>query len=340
MLQAVVPQVADCADKVELWVSDNASTDSTSDVVEKAKGLGPIHYSRNETNLGLVSNLLKVTTELARGEFVWLLGDDDLLRPKALSRVVAALEANRDLQLINLNFQCTNFAASWPDRALGGYDSPVVDIVNLDLTDHRVQHWYELISARNSMCGQMYVHVVRRKVWQDYWRKRPRQNDFSDSRWSYPHSHMIAETVMNGPSYYIGQPVLTIFSGGQSWWEVRHSVVFKFSGVLRAYQKHGLPKAQVRECEQMVFSNCEPLLVEVLQGKAGSRVRQVISYLRTNWQFAEAWRTLSRASLIAGWPRSYRRLGSLVMRLRRLTRRLRNSIRHRSDRLRSKLFQD
>src|SRR4030095_6701459 len=81
MLQAVLPQVAAHADKVELWISDNASSDHTPQVVADAHVLGPLQYSRNSSNLGIVGNLITLTSELARGEFVWGLGDDDLLRP-------------------------------------------------------------------------------------------------------------------------------------------------------------------------------------------------------------------------------------------------------------------
>src|SRR5204863_9082035 len=136
-------------------------------------------------------------------------------------------------------------------------------------------------SAQNSMCGQVYTHIIRRSIWQDYWKGRPRQADFSDPLWSYPHSYMIAETVMNEPSFFVGTPVLTIFSGGQSWWEQRHSVVFNFAGILRAYQRNGLPKRQVRECERMVFENCEPLLLEILQGDTGGTGARLWSFLRS-----------------------------------------------------------
>jgi glycosyltransferase involved in cell wall biosynthesis len=340
MLQAILPQVADCSDKVELWISDNASTDDTAQVVEESKRLGPFRYSRNATNIGLISNLIRCATELAQGEFVWLLGDDDLLCPNALSRIVSALEVNRGLELINLNFQHASFAESWPENAVGGYDGAAYGVVNPDLSDHPVSRWYELISPENSMCGQMYTHVIRRSVWQDYWHGRPRQRDFADSLWSYPHSYMIAETVMNKPSFYVGQPVLTIFSGGQSWWAERHAVVFNFGGILRAYKRNGLPESQSVECEKMVFRNCEPLLIEIFQGKTGRTFSRLISFLRANWDFPEAWRALSRASLAAGKPRIYSLLYSWIRRLSKLAQRFRTSVRYRREQLWHKLFQD
>ncbi|HWN10331.1 MAG TPA: glycosyltransferase family 2 protein [Pyrinomonadaceae bacterium] len=316
MLQAVLPQVAEHADKVELWISDNASPDHTPQVVEEARRLGPLQYSRNATNLGIVANIITLANELARGEYVWVLGDDDLLRPKALARVLAALEAHSEMEILNLNFRYTLFEAQWPDQASGGYDGPFDGLGNPELSDRVVEQWYELVSAQNSMCGQVYVHVVRRSVWQNYWQGRPRQQDFSDTRWSYPHSYMIAETLMHSPSFYVGEPVLTIFNGGESWRHKRHvAVLLRYPGLLRVLQRNGLPERQVRDCAQMVFSYCEPLLVEIMRGEAGKEAPGIGSYLRTNWRFAEAWHALARASHTAGSPWVLSSLFSAVSRL-------------------------
>ena len=316
MLEATLPQVAELADRVEVWVSDNASPDHTPRVVEEARRLGPLNYSRNEANIGLVANVIKCATELARGEYVWVPGDDDLLRPKALARVVERLEAARGLELIYLNFRHATFETHWPESALGGYDGPYNGVSNPELSDRPLRRWHEMVRPHNFMCGQLYVHVVRRHVWQNYWRGRPRQKDFSDPLWSYPHAYMIAETVMNSPSYYVGDPVLTAFEGAQSWLKVRHSVVFNFPGLLRPYRGNGLPEEQARECERMAFSNCEPLLAEKLRGEAGPESPGVASFLRAYWNRPEAWRTLARASRAAGSPRAVSRFLYALTRLR------------------------
>lgn len=327
MLEAVLPQVAEHADKVELWVSDNASPDDTPRVVEEARRLGPFNYSRNESNLGAIANIIRLTGELARGEFVWLLGDDDLLLPGALGRVLERLEAKRDLDLIYLNFCHATYAEHWPASARGGYTGHVESLANPETSDRPLRPWHEMVRAHNCMCTQLYANIVRRRVWQDYWRGLPRQEDFSDARWTYPHTYMIAETLMDKPSYYVGEPVLTIFNGGQSWWDIRHSVVLlMFPGLLRLFARRGLPKAQVRECEEMAFANCRPLLVEMLRGDAGPDAPSVAAYLWANWRFAEAWRALGRAGLTAQRPWLFNRLCRAALRLRNAFRFVKNWI--------------
>lgn len=66
----------------ELIVSDNCSTDTTKDVVESL-GDPRVRYFRNESNLGAVRNVNRCF-ELAEGEYVCILHDDDLYAPSFL----------------------------------------------------------------------------------------------------------------------------------------------------------------------------------------------------------------------------------------------------------------
>jgi glycosyltransferase involved in cell wall biosynthesis len=77
--------------RVEVIVSDNASTDNTPAVVEayRLQGL-EIHYLRNEDNRGPDFNILQCY-EQAAGNYVWIFSDDDLIAPGTLKRVLAAL---------------------------------------------------------------------------------------------------------------------------------------------------------------------------------------------------------------------------------------------------------
>src|SRR5215210_40594 len=79
-LHSVVRQAARIGAEVEVVVADNCSTDNTTDVVEWARQFGEIRYYRNQDNFGVNYNILQLVNSLAKGEFCWLLGDDDLVR--------------------------------------------------------------------------------------------------------------------------------------------------------------------------------------------------------------------------------------------------------------------
>lgn len=74
----------------EVVVADDKSTDGTIPVIKAFKD-PRIRFVENEQNLGLGRNWNNVLS-CARGEYVKLLGDDDVLYPECLGRQVEALE--------------------------------------------------------------------------------------------------------------------------------------------------------------------------------------------------------------------------------------------------------
>jgi glycosyltransferase involved in cell wall biosynthesis len=79
-------------DDIELYVSDNASIDSTPTVVKGfiEQGL-PITYNRNPENVGAARNFIRCI-QWSNGKYIWLLGDDDFLQPGALKLIVDTLK--------------------------------------------------------------------------------------------------------------------------------------------------------------------------------------------------------------------------------------------------------
>jgi abequosyltransferase len=77
--------------RLELLISDNASTDSTASLVEEEIRSGlAIEYIRNDANIGPDANFLQCY-ERARGKYVWVMGDDDILAQGAIPRLLAYL---------------------------------------------------------------------------------------------------------------------------------------------------------------------------------------------------------------------------------------------------------
>lgn len=93
-LEALLPQFAGRRD-VELLISDNASPDSTPALIQsfRERGFDLIHQ-RNLTNIGADANFLQCY-EMARGEYVWVVGDDDIVVPGAIGQILKTLETRR-----------------------------------------------------------------------------------------------------------------------------------------------------------------------------------------------------------------------------------------------------
>ena len=93
----------DFADAEILVVEDHSPRrEEIRAVVESAARAHPmraVRFFSNETNLGYDRNLRRVL-ELSQGQFTLFMGDDDLLRPGALSRVARALSEHPNLGVI------------------------------------------------------------------------------------------------------------------------------------------------------------------------------------------------------------------------------------------------
>jgi abequosyltransferase len=100
LLEVLTPQLSG-ETRVELIISDNASQDDTPDVIAtfREKGM-EFTYNRNATNVGADANFL-CCYNLARGEYVWIFGDDDIILPGGVRTVLACLE-KREYDLIYL----------------------------------------------------------------------------------------------------------------------------------------------------------------------------------------------------------------------------------------------
>ncbi|MDE1154772.1 MAG: glycosyltransferase family 2 protein [Acidobacteriaceae bacterium] len=103
LLEYLLPQFQAVAPgEVELIISDNCSQDATPEVIAgfQQRGL-PIEYVRNEANVGADGNFAQCY-RLARGQYVWVMGDDDILLPGSLPALVSLL-AQQDVDLVYLS---------------------------------------------------------------------------------------------------------------------------------------------------------------------------------------------------------------------------------------------
>ncbi|MFQ5513190.1 MAG: glycosyltransferase family 2 protein [Myxococcota bacterium] len=78
------------ASRIEVIVADNASRDGTEVLGTRMAAAGSIRYLRNATNLGFEGNI-RVLLGAARGEYLWLMGDDDEVADGFLPELVGFL---------------------------------------------------------------------------------------------------------------------------------------------------------------------------------------------------------------------------------------------------------
>jgi glycosyltransferase involved in cell wall biosynthesis len=129
---------------VEIIVSDNCSSDNTKDVVEKYICDGvPIKYIRNQKNLGMDGNFVQCF-RMAKGRYVWCLGDDDYLAAGTLDYLLNILY-NNNYGLIHCAIR---------PRHSEGY----IECTNLKKYISDISYWITLISA--NIVNTVYVQKI------------------------------------------------------------------------------------------------------------------------------------------------------------------------------------
>ncbi len=156
LLEALDPQVRG-EPAIELLVADNASTDGTAELLAEfaARGL-PVRVLRGETNVGSDANFLRCMEE-ARGRFVWIFGDDDLVAPDALTRLLPVLRAADSVEAIDLVYlSSAGFSSDRPALAAGALRDRLGRFAEV-VTDGAY-----LLNKVNALIGLISVVIVNR----------------------------------------------------------------------------------------------------------------------------------------------------------------------------------
>jgi abequosyltransferase len=100
--QALESVISQADESVEIVIIDGASQDNTPDVVQRyQQRFKNLLYCRQEKNGGVDRDMAKAIT-LARGEYCWLLSDDDALKPGAIKRILQEIKSGYELFLCNI----------------------------------------------------------------------------------------------------------------------------------------------------------------------------------------------------------------------------------------------
>lgn len=193
-LDSFLPQLTD---RCEVVVLDNASKDDTAGVVgERARRYPQVRYIRKEADHGLDGNFDKAV-EFARGQYCWLLPDDDLVKPGAVEAVLKVLDAEHpSLVLLNYEFRDFTLKTLLQERVL-------------DLESDRVYGAWELermfVELRDFI-RYIGAVVIDRQVWLSR-----RRDLYNGSHYAFV--GMIYQEALPRPVHIVAEPCVSFRSG-------------------------------------------------------------------------------------------------------------------------------
>ena len=282
----------------QVCISDNCSTDNTESVVKSYKDKLNIKYSNNKKNFGRTQNYLNVV-DMADGEFIWLLGDDDLLHSYAISDLSLLLIENQscDFFYINASHLSTEYVLS--------FNQPF-DISDLpyDMQPFSIKKqsgeipFLKLIDPHVSFdfLGGMFLAVFRRKNWLDNVNvlNRDAINDLREFSYydnTFPHVKIFSKAFSESKAYFYSKPLSVCLAGVREWAPMYPFVrSVRLIESLDEYRTNGLPYLQYIYCKNATLAYFIPDLASMLinRKKSGIEYISIIKLISNNILYPNA----------------------------------------------------
>lgn len=241
-LKNIFAQVPFPRTDLEVLVVDNTSTDNTTELIQPYISRPDFRYVRNPKNVGMLGNLA-VTAQLAKGEHIWILGDDDLTRPATIKRVLEILQDNPGLPLIFMNYGYTTEGSAANvtdlDAFLAGYNK--LEPAGPD----ELSKVKDIAAKCENFYTAIWSHIYRRDHALKSYCQDTSGRIFSTMLACVPTAYYVLNYMSDEDAYWIGTPALVVNSN-VSWTE--YAPLFELEQFPRTWdlaERMGTPAVEV-----------------------------------------------------------------------------------------------
>jgi len=212
-LRNIFSQIPVPRDDLEILVVDNASPDNTAEIVKPYRGRADFRYLRNPRNVGMLGNLA-VTAQRAKGDYIWILGDDDLTRAGAIERVLDIIGEHPQLGLIYMNY---GYTSEQNPAAADDLASFLDNYNRLEPAGPDELAPVKLLAAKSeNFYTAIYSHVYRRDHGMRAYCQDTSGRIFSTMLSCIPTAYYVLNYMADDPAYWIGEPCMVVNSN-VSW---------------------------------------------------------------------------------------------------------------------------
>ncbi len=301
-LATVLPQVMDFQSEVECVVSDNASSDLTSTVIARFADLYPVKVFRNDSNIGIIANITRCASELASGEFVFLIGDDDAVCNGAVERILKSLRLRDapDLLALNIGYLPRSERPRAAD-AFGG----VAAITQKTLRQSNIEGVVTFDDLLEGPCADFtasYSVIIRRNLWTQVFPSACHEEPFTSVRTTYPSAYVIAKTMPGRPAAALASPAVMIYEvpGNEYSWARYRAInsLIHFTLLLAIFEQNGVSPKILKPYYVYQLSNRGSELGDLLWNR--NSIGGLGSVLRFAWLFRRYPFRLLRMSIVSG----------------------------------------
>ena len=262
--------------KFEICISDNGSKENILKIVNqyKKKGL-KINYNTNKKNLGFGLNFYKVV-KMAKGEFIWLIGNDDLLYPYTLKKLETLFYKNKDVDFYFINSASLN--SKFVFRHKQPFNTKKIPKIKNNFSKIRKSNktkFFDLINPSVSwdFMLAMFLTIHRRKKFVNNI-KLLNKKKLSDPRvWSTidntaPHVKIFSKTFNDSNCYFQAKPLSVNLFGEKDWSPIYPFImIIRIPEILDIYRKNGLPFLKYISYKNYMLKKFVPYLYYIIKNK-------------------------------------------------------------------------
>lgn len=198
-------------EKIEIIISDNASTDNTSEILASFQD-ERIKYHRNETNIGGPRNSIEVL-KLAKGKWIFILTDDDYLLPGALEKIIKILKSKDEIGVFLSGLKVVDC----DENFLFYYNFYERESQN----DHKYNPRHrpaKFSSGLEALKNLLWAsHVLSRITIQRQYLTLDSVEKHFDSM--YPQMWIVGKIILTHPGYYCNEYFVAHTSGNITYWD-------------------------------------------------------------------------------------------------------------------------
>ncbi len=263
-LGCLIPQCS--GQNIEIVVSDNASDDGTAEhCLQIASSNEFFHYYRQESNVGFPGNLISALSK-ASSKYLWMLGDDEVLHPEAVVRVLAAIKETDPSWLLCNYVKLESRNDSWPADGQIRFDEGL-----------RPLSLEEILETVGVWASFMSISVIRRDAYFE-WLKCNRE-----AASDYIGFDIALFSGRKGQCFILSSPILARIKEplNKHRFDKLSVYLFEFFDPIDSLVKQGLLTARVRMslAHEMFFSMAGFLLLRVkIKGGTLPKISDCVRY--------------------------------------------------------------
>mgnify|MGYP006130392407 FL=1 len=234
----------------EVCISDNGSSYDIYNLIKQFENKLKLKINKNKFNIGYMPNLLKVIS-ISKSDFVWAMGDDDLLMPQALKRVDELFKSNPDVDFFFVNSFHLDY--KYIDRFQVPFDTKnLPEYMKVKLGKKKMSqrlNFWELIDHNISFdfLNGNFLNFFKRQMWMDNINCLD-MNLVTDTRtWSNfdntcGHNKVYANAFKDSKAYFCAEGLTVNGFGVREWAKLYPFIeIIRLPEILDYYRQKGMP---------------------------------------------------------------------------------------------------